>query len=192
MTFAVEFKKARVACGLTQEETARAIRRSVQTVSRYERGLSTPEWADLTFISEVLDTDLNRLIDAWQETQREQANEGNAKAAVDLAVSQHHRLPEEIRFDDEFISPIYRLDTETIRKSGVLEDQSDPVQAKLFSLLLEARESFAQAQRALASTGVTTYGFVSGATVTVNPGETLEEVSQRLGIDPKTGLPIED
>ncbi|WP_336251124.1 helix-turn-helix transcriptional regulator, partial [Stomatohabitans albus] len=187
MTFADEFKNARTAHGLTQEEAARAIRRSVQTVSRYERGLSTPEWADLTFIAEALDTDLNRLIDAWQETQREQASEGNARAAVDLAVSQHHLLPAEIHFDDEFISPIFRLDSETIRNSGVLEDQSDPAQAKLFSLLLEARESFVQAQRAMASTGVTTYGFASGATVTVNPGETLEEVSQRLGIDPETG-----
>ena len=90
----------------------------------------------------------------------------------------------------DIVNRALMIDPQKIYESGVLEDTSDPMRAKLFSGLLELKKLLAEAESQMASTGVTTYGFASGATVTVNPGETLEEVSERLGIDPETGLPL--
>ncbi|WP_336251138.1 helix-turn-helix transcriptional regulator, partial [Stomatohabitans albus] len=100
-------------------------------------------------------------------------------------------LPAEYFFPSEdlgdTINLALKVDPDRIYESGVLDDTSDPIRAKMFNLLLEIRENLLEAQKQAASSGVTTYGFRTGATVTVNPGETLEEVSQRLGIDPETG-----
>lgn len=56
-------RKARKAKGLTQEQLAEAIDKTVETVSNIERGVKLPGLASLEEIRKALDVKLSELID---------------------------------------------------------------------------------------------------------------------------------
>lgn len=129
MTFADEFKNARKAKGMTQEEAARAIRRTVQTISRYERGVYLPEWGDLAFIAEVFDADLGPLIDAWQ-----------ADKQADSTPSA--KLKDQPKTGN-------RINPDQIAGHGVLNDEDRPAIAKLLEQILEQQAKIVERLDAL-------------------------------------------
>lgn len=58
----VTLKAARVNCGLTQKETAQKLGLSVDTLSKYERGLSFPDVPVIKHIEEIYNVPYSGII----------------------------------------------------------------------------------------------------------------------------------
>lgn len=62
MSFAENFKKARTAAGLTQQQVADALGLDRSAIAHYETGDSTPNFKNLPKICELLNIGIEKLI----------------------------------------------------------------------------------------------------------------------------------
>ncbi|MCQ2484098.1 MAG: helix-turn-helix domain-containing protein [Clostridia bacterium] len=63
MSFAENFKKARKAAGLSQQQVADALGLDRTAIAHYERGASKPQFENISKICELLSVPVNELID---------------------------------------------------------------------------------------------------------------------------------
>ena len=62
MSFAENFKNARLAANLTQQQVADALGLDRSAIAHYEMGDSTPTFKNLSKLCEILNTDLSEII----------------------------------------------------------------------------------------------------------------------------------
>ena len=61
MSFAENFRAARLATGLTQQQVADALGLDRSTIAQYERGVSTPIFKNIPKLCEILSINVNEL-----------------------------------------------------------------------------------------------------------------------------------
>lgn len=82
LSFGIRLKALRKSCGLTQEELAERIERSVDAVSALERGHSYPNFKTLEGLSRALDVPIKEL---FQLDEEDQSSPKREKMMAELA-----------------------------------------------------------------------------------------------------------